>query len=183
VYGLDEEVGDVADLNELNLGLQLIDQPVRAYGTASGALEGTIKALFYRHKSLAGYDYVSEFLISPGEGATQTGPGDSGMVWHLRTTARDAHGKATTILRPMAVEWGGQTILGSADRRFNFALATGLSTACQLLDVDLVGVVAQAGAEDQGDLRLKAGPGPNALQARLQFPVYFAHICVSFLFE
>lgn len=138
VYGLDEEVGDVADLNELNLGLQLIDQPVRAYGAASGALEGTIKALFYRHKSLAGYDYVSEFLIAPGEGATQTGPGDSGMVWHLRTTARDAHGKATTILRPMAVEWGGQTILGYADRRFNFALATGLSTACQLLDVDLV---------------------------------------------
>ena len=45
-----------------------------------------------------------------------------------------------------------------------------------LLDVDLVGVIAQAGAEDQGDLRLEAGPGPDALQARLQFPVYFAHM-------
>jgi hypothetical protein len=137
VYGLPEEAGDVADLNELNLGLQLIDQPVRAFGAASGVLDGKIKALFYRHKSLAGYDYVSEFLIAPGDGATQTGPGDSGTVWHLRTTVQDVHGASRTVLRPMAVEWGGQTVVGS-QARYNFALATGLSTACQLLDVDLV---------------------------------------------
>ena len=138
VYGLPEEVGDVADLNELNLGLQLIDQPVRAYGAASGLLDGKIKALFYRHKALAGYDYVSEFLIAPDDGATQTGPGDSGTVWHLSTTVEDGHGASRTVLRPMAVEWGGQTVIGSRDMRFNFALATGLSTVCQLLDVDLV---------------------------------------------
>jgi hypothetical protein len=135
-FGITENVGDVADLNELNLGLQLIDQPVQAFGAHSGALEGKIKALLYRHKSMAGYDFVSEFLIAPSERTAQTSPGDSGTVWHLRTTS-DLDGKAP-LLRPMAVEWGGQTVLGSGGKHFNFALATGLSTVCQLLDVDLV---------------------------------------------
>jgi hypothetical protein len=137
-YGLEEKVGDVADFNELNLGLQLIDQPVRAFGAASGALDGRIKALFYRHKSMAGYDYISEFLIAPKDGQIQTRPGDSGTVWHLKTMVGRDRDHLTPLLRPMAVEWGGQSLLGSGGQRFNFALATGLSTACQLLDVDLV---------------------------------------------
>jgi len=37
----------------------------------------------------------------------------------------------------MAVEWGGQTVSGLGNQRFNFALASGLSTVCQLLDIDL----------------------------------------------
>lgn len=136
-FGLEEPVGEMADLNELNIGLQLIDQPMRAFGAASGLLDGTVKALFYRHKSMAGYDYVSEFLIAPRDGATQTRPGDSGTVWHLRTTV--GTGKAAKeVLRPMAVEWGGQAFADSEAGRLNFALATGLSTACELLDVDLV---------------------------------------------
>ena len=133
-FGLKRPVGDIADLNELNLGLQLIDQPVAAFGAASGALSGTIKALFYRHKSIGGYDFVSEFLIAPESGAVQTLPGDSGTVWHLETTAK---GKKT-VLRPMAVEWGGQALVGTDHERFNYALATGLGTVCQLLDVELI---------------------------------------------
>ena len=134
-YGLDHKVGDVANFNELNLGLQLIDRPVLAFGAASGALNGKIKALFYRHRSMAGYDYVSEFLIAPENGRAQTKPGDSGTVWHLCT---EVGPDKNCLLRPMAVEWGGQTLVSNVNERLNFALATGLSTVCQLLDIDLV---------------------------------------------
>ncbi|WP_434115406.1 S1/P1 Nuclease [Paraburkholderia caffeinilytica] len=131
-FGIKGEPGEIADLNELSLSLQFIDQLVTAFGSASGLLEGTIKALFYRHKSLAGYDYVSQFLIAPAANSTQTQPGDSGTVWYLKSG--DAE---NPTLHPLAVEWGGQSLL-EGDRRLNYALATGLSTACQLLDVDLV---------------------------------------------
>lgn len=132
-FGLDGGVGEIADLNELSMSLRLIDQSVTAFGSASGLLEGTIKALFYRHKSLAGYDYVSQFLIAPAEGFPQTQPGDSGTVWYLKSRAGDS-----SNLFPLAVEWGGQSLRTGDDQRLNYALATGLSTACQLLDVDLV---------------------------------------------
>ena len=42
------------------------------------------------------------------------------------------------VLRPVAVEWGGQALSGSGGKRLNFALATNLAKACDLLDVDLV---------------------------------------------
>ena len=101
----------------------------------SGALAGVIKALFYRHKALAGFDYVSEFLIAPDDGATQTCPGDSGTVWYLTDHTTPA---AKRPLRPIAIEWGGQTVLTADGGRMAFSLATGLSTACQLLDLDIV---------------------------------------------
>lgn len=132
-FGLEGDVGEIADLNELSMSLQLIDQSVTAFGSASGLLEGSIKALFYRHKSLAGYDYVSQFLIAPAAGFPQTQPGDSGTLWYLKSGSGD---KST--LSPLAIEWGGQSLRASEDQRLNYALATGLSTACQLLDVDLV---------------------------------------------
>ena len=52
-FGIEGIVENVADLNELSLNLQLIDQPVTAFGSASGVLDGTIKSLFYRDKSPA----------------------------------------------------------------------------------------------------------------------------------
>ncbi len=134
-FGIEGDPGAVADLNEANLGAQLIDRPVEAFGAASGHLKGRIKALFYRHKAMAGYDFVSEFLIAPDDGAAQTRPGDSGTVWHLVETD-PATGRRT--LRPLALEWGGQTFTDDADRRLNFSLAGGLSTICELLDVDVV---------------------------------------------
>lgn len=131
-FGLTGAVGETADLNELTMSLELIDQPVTAFGASSGLLEGKIKALFYRHKSVSGYDYISQFLIAP-ERKRQTAPGDSGTVWYLTT----GNG-SSRVLHPLAVEWGGQTVLGSGGKRLNYALATGLSTVCRLLDVDLV---------------------------------------------
>jgi hypothetical protein len=138
VYGIGE-VGPLADLNEQNLGLQLIDHPVSAFGAASGHLEGRIKALFYRYKSVGGYDYVADLLIAPQDLAHQTQPGDSGTVWHLKAEeekdSKGVQGKVT--YRPLAVEWGAQTF--SVDGgTYNFALATNLSNVCKLLDVELV---------------------------------------------
>ncbi|MFS2033535.1 S1/P1 Nuclease [Polaromonas sp. CT11-55] len=138
VYGIGE-VGALADLNEQNLGLQLIDHPVSAFGAASGHLEGRIKALFYRYKSVGGYDYVADLLIAPQEGNHQTQPGDSGTVWHLKSEEeKDSKGVPGKVsYRPLAVEWGAQTfsVDGGA---YNFALATNLSNVCKLLDVELV---------------------------------------------
>jgi len=135
IYGLDAPVGPIADLNEMNLGLQLIDHPVVAFGSHSGALRGSIKALFYRHKSLGGNDYVADMLIAPEPGGTQTGPGDSGAVWHLPVVPPR---ETSPVLRPVAVEWGGQALAGAGGQRLNFARATNLAKACDLLDVDLV---------------------------------------------
>jgi hypothetical protein len=129
-YGL-PPTGGVAELNEANLRLQLIDQKVVAHGAVSGRLEGRIAALFYRYKSVAGFDYVSDFLIAP-EGGQGTQPGDSGAVWYL--VPRDPK----DLLRPMAVEWGGQAFASHGASQFRFALATSLSSACRQLDVDLV---------------------------------------------
>jgi hypothetical protein len=133
-FGLPGVVGPVADLNEANIGLQLIDAPVKAFGAASGLLLGSIKALFYRYKAMAGYEYVSEFLIAPDDGVTQTQRGDSGTVWYLYDRKVD---ETKQVLRPVCVEWGAQATT-AASGSMNFALASGLSTACQLLDVDLV---------------------------------------------
>lgn len=135
IFGLDAPVGPIADLNEMNLGLQMIDQPVVAFGAHSGRLQGRIKALFYRHKSLGGHDYIADFLIAPEPGCAQTGPGDSGTVWHLPVTPQ---GTTRPVLRPLAVEWGGQALSGAGGARLNFALATNLAKACDLLDVDMV---------------------------------------------
>lgn len=137
-YGL-PPLGPLADVHERNVSLKLIDQPVIGRGGASGLLQGTIKALFYRHRSVGGYDYVGDFLISPGEGPS-TRPGDSGMVWHLDVT-EDAEGRRQKPLlerdlRPLAVEWGGQ-VFEDAGRRSAFAVATSLSNVCKLLDVEL----------------------------------------------
>jgi len=135
VYGLDGPVGPIVDLNEMTLGLQLIDAPVVAFGAHSGHLDGRIKALFYRYKSIGGHDYVADMLIAPEPGGAQSGPGDSGTVWHV---PQQAPGEGKPVLRPVAVEWGGQALAFSGGKRLNFALATNLAKVCDLLDVDLV---------------------------------------------
>ena len=90
--------GQIADLNELNITTRLIEAPVIAIGAASGRLEGRIKALFYRYKSVGGYDYVADFLIAPRDlsakrprrslPAIQTRPGDSRSSLAPRCTKR-----------------------------------------------------------------------------------------------
>jgi hypothetical protein len=63
------------------------------------------------------------------------------MVWHLDVTG-DEEAKvrlplAKRDLRPMAMEWGGQ-VFEIDKRRSAFAVATGLSNVCRLLNVELV---------------------------------------------
>src|SRR3712207_8829948 len=39
--------------------------PVRAFGAASGEMVGEVSALFYRYKSIGGFEYISDLLIGP----------------------------------------------------------------------------------------------------------------------
>ena len=130
VYGIGN-IGPIADLGVDNLTLRLIDCPVRAYGCGSGQMRGAIKAFFYRYKSLGGFEYVSDFLIGPradGEGMA-THPGDSGTLWLLESRYDG--------LMPLAVQWGGQVFFGDGKAtQSTFALATCLSTVCNLLELD-----------------------------------------------
>lgn len=150
-YGLGV-TGAVADLNAMNITLRLIDAAVVAAGAASGRLEGRIKGLFYRYRSIGGYDYVSDFLIAPRDltdarTTPSTRAGDSGAVWHLvvrpepapGANGKDAADEYAGELRPLAMEWGGQAFgTGGAAGRYTFALATSLTTICKALDVELV---------------------------------------------
>ena len=132
VYGIGT-MGPIADLGMDNLSLRLIDCPVRAYGCGSGHMRGQIKALFYRYKSLGGFEYVSDFLIGPRAGRRDLGthPGDSGTVWLLESQKQG--------LMPIAVQWGGQIFSDDGGRqRSSYALATCLSTVCNLLDIDVI---------------------------------------------
>jgi hypothetical protein len=134
VWGIGEP-GELADLSDHSFTLRLIGAGVSAHGAASGPLAGTIVALFYRYKSVGGFDWLADFLIAPeAPGGPQTRPGDSGTVWFLPPAP------GQKLPRPLAVEWGGQTFLEEGRRKGgNFALATALSTVCNLLDVDVVG--------------------------------------------
>jgi hypothetical protein len=93
-------VDRLADLSIENISLQLVKARVRAFGCASGELYGRIWALFYRYKSVGGFEYVSDLFIGPRpqkreHDATkrntartpappfQTYPGDSGTLWML----------------------------------------------------------------------------------------------------
>ena len=128
VYGLGA-VGPLADLSERNISTRLINAEVRAYGAATGALVGRIAALFFRHRSIGGYDDVTDFLIAPEPGQPHSQPGDSGTVWHLVPK--------NGPLRPLALQWGGQAFVEGGEL-FNFALAAGLTNVLRLLDVELV---------------------------------------------
>lgn len=130
------------DVYEQNLSLRkLMDQPVIAMGAASGLLQGKIKAMFYRYRSVGGFDYVSDFLISPADRDSGSHHGDSGALWHLQMP--DPDGKEDTRplaqrdLRPLAIEWGAQ-LFADGDQRSSYSVATSLSNICKILDVELV---------------------------------------------
>ncbi|MEW6633691.1 MAG: S1/P1 Nuclease, partial [Pseudomonadota bacterium] len=141
VYGL-PPIKPLFDVYEQNLSLRkLIDQPVVAVGGASGLLHGRIKAMFYRYRSVGGFDYVSDFLISPTDGEQGARHGDSGALWHLQAPGPDGKEDTRPLrqrdLRPLAVEWGAQEFAESRERSV-FSVATSLSNICKLLDVELV---------------------------------------------
>jgi hypothetical protein len=128
----------LADLSERNIGMQLISAQVTAYGAASGRLTGRIAALFYRHRSMGGYDEITDFLIAPDPGQPSSQPGDSGTVWHLIEPSEQPDDPARR-LRPIALQWGGQGVRpADPGPGYNFALAAGLTAILRLLDVELV---------------------------------------------
>jgi hypothetical protein len=140
-YGL-PPIKPLFDIYEQNMSLRrLMDQPVVAVGASSGPMHGTIKALFYRYRSVGGFDYVSDFLIAPADGEPGARHGDSGALWYLQMPGPDAKPDARPLskrdLRPLAVEWGSQ-IFADRGERTTFSVATSLSNVCKLLDVELV---------------------------------------------
>jgi hypothetical protein len=155
IYGIGE-LGDVADLNVDTISLDLIGCPVRAFGSVSGLLEGKVKGLFYRYRSKGGFDYVADVLIGPrADGdVLATRPGDSGTLWvfdpPLDDTANDAEedvfvvetrdrGRLARKYRPLALQWGGAQFLGEQkESPTQFALATFVSTASRVMQIDVV---------------------------------------------
>lgn len=127
----------LADLNIYNLSLKLIGAPVVAFGSVSGRLDGEVCAMFYRYKSVGGYEYAADFLIGPrGDTKLQTKHGDSGTLWLLKT--EDTETKTPSLL-PIAVQWGQHSFIDDAGKgKSAYALATSLSNALRMLEVDLV---------------------------------------------
>src|SRR5262249_14667085 len=136
----------------------LIGVPVRAFGAATGVMEGMIQALFFRYESLGTRDYVTDVLIGPrrDHDKTQplvpfTSPGDSGTLWFYDpptksepTIAEDGSGQAppdrgvrARRLRPIAMQWGGER-LRTPGGTSAFALASYFSSICRVLDVEPV---------------------------------------------
>ncbi|MCG6859030.1 MAG: hypothetical protein LJE67_13300 [Salaquimonas sp.] len=141
VYGL-PPIKPLFDTYEQNLSVRrLVDAPVVAVGAASGLLQGRIKALFYRYRSVGGFDYVSDFLIAPEQGQSGARPGDSGALWQLQMPDPDGNEDKRPLeerdLRPIAIEWGAQTFAEKSERS-TYSVATSLSNVCKLLDVELV---------------------------------------------
>lgn len=141
-YGL-PALGQMEDVHEHNLTLRIVDRNVIGYGAASGLVEGTIKALFYRYRSVGGFDYIGDFLISPKNHESGTQHGDSGMIWNLDLVDESTAIKATEPLteprfRPLAMQWGGQVLRTDDGEEARLAVATSLSTVCRLLNVELV---------------------------------------------
>lgn len=143
------QMGKLADLSINNISLKLIDCPVRAFGCASKQMYGQIYALFYRYKQVGGFEYMADFLIGPRRAETNgsserpaqpnlpfaINPGDSGTLWLLDT------GDDKAGLMPLAILWGSHEFvatIGSERTRTSYALATCLSTVCNLLNVDVV---------------------------------------------
>jgi hypothetical protein len=171
VFGVGE-IDDPVDLNTDTLSLDLIGCPVRAFGAASGEMVGEIHALFYRYKSIGGFEYVCDLLVGPrtdsarafwesdggaatavadagavgASGTLHTRPGDSGTLWFFdanlspeEARAKGVSGARARRLRPIALQWGGHTLLDEqGETKTDFALATCLSTVCRELDLDVI---------------------------------------------
>jgi hypothetical protein len=130
-------VGEVADFSANTASLAWIGQPVVAHGGASGKMEGEIKALFYRYKSVGGRDYVADFVIGARHGSATpltTQPGDSGSLWLLDGAVE------TDTRSPLALEWGGQRVNSeqAAGKVIQLSLATSLAVILRELSLDVI---------------------------------------------
>jgi hypothetical protein len=152
------EIGEVFDATERSITLDLIGCPVRAFGGSTGVSEGEIRALFFRHASLGGYEYATDVLIGPRKEKGKdehpvTNPGDSGTLWFYDPAAKAPAevdqelditqpiiepGERARRLRPLAMQWGGQRVRLPNGTPSAYALGTFLSSICRVLDVEVV---------------------------------------------
>ncbi len=153
VYGVGQ-VGEVWDFNVGTFRLDIINTPLIAFGATSGPMRGRILGLFYRYKTVAGMEYVSDFVIGPRQRGQPLNnyPGDSGTLWFednppdvsnssdVNSPSKvEKNAAGARILRPVALEWGGQQMQARSDKvPFQFALGICLSTLCRELDVDVI---------------------------------------------
>lgn len=159
IFGVGK-LGEIIDLDTNNITLKLINQKVVGFGAASNKrIEGEIQALFYRYKSIGGFEYVCDFLIGPRTKDIEYRPGDLDEVLTVH------HGDSGTLMlmeiegdnadmaieeannkhengknyHPFGVLWGMHEFASSAANvKQPFILASCLSTVCNLLDIELV---------------------------------------------
>jgi hypothetical protein len=141
VFGVGQ-LSEMRDLGPEALSLDLIGTPVRAFGAASGALQGQLLALFHRYRARSGVEHVADAVVGPrpGDEPLRTRPGDSGTLWVVDDGASTpATGAPAPPVQPLALEWGGERFAGEqASGSDPYALVTFLSTACRALDVEPV---------------------------------------------
>jgi hypothetical protein len=141
VYGVGQ-VGDVWDLNVGTFRLDIIDCPLIAFGATSGLMKGRILGLFYRYKTIGGIEYVSDFVVGPRYDGKPLNnyPGDSGTIWFEDDPKAPTNEGGARILRPVALEWGGQELLAPNGKvPLQFALGICVATLCRELDIELIG--------------------------------------------
>jgi hypothetical protein len=142
VFGVGQ-LSQMRDLGPEALTLELIGTPVRAFGAASGTLNGQVLALFHRFTARSGVEYVADAVIAPraGAGPLGTRPGDSGTLWVVDSgePPQRAVGAAAPPVEPLALQWGAARFAGERPGTIApYALVTFLSTACRALDVEPV---------------------------------------------
>ncbi len=139
-YGVGQ-IGNVWDLNVGTFRLDIINCPLVAFGAVSGVMKGRILGLFYRYKTVAGIEYVTDFAIGPRDNDTPLNnyPGDSGTLWFEDDPDAPTNASGARILRPVALEWGGQELLAPNGKvPLQIALGICVSTICRELDVELI---------------------------------------------
>ena len=139
VYGVGT-LGALVTFDTRTASLDWIGRKVVASGAASGRMEGEIRALFYRYKTVAGRDGVTDFLIGGRDKAPlPTRHGDSGTVWCIDPVEFGLPADSRAAHRPFAIQWGGVRLSAGPEAQGRpFALATSLAIVCRELDVDLV---------------------------------------------
>jgi hypothetical protein len=142
VFGIGQ-LGPVVDLGPETVDLRLVGQPVKAFGGASGPMQGEIAALFYRYRTRSGVEYLADAIVGPrpGRPPLPTRPGDSGTLWALDDRPGDGDEPAgpddpAPVVRPVAMQWGGHRFATDTSTTSPYALVSFLSTACRALDVE-----------------------------------------------
>jgi hypothetical protein len=138
-------MGPPVDLSAETLNLDMIGCPLVTVLPGGIRATGTVHGLFYRHASMSGVNLVTELLIGPRDGEKlETRPGDSGLLWfwdHVadeRADNEEMPKDNSKQYSPIAMQWGGHGFQLGDGTTMEFALASGLTTVCRQLGVQIV---------------------------------------------